>query len=59
MLGMPNVRGQLGRFDLRIAASGDSGAALMESLDVRLDVVKRKTDLRQRGGRTSRAVLFG
>lgn len=42
MLGVPNVRGQLGRFDLRIAARGDSGAELMESLDVRLDVEQGK-----------------
>ena len=28
----------MGRFDLRIAARGDRGSELMESLDVRLDV---------------------
>jgi uncharacterized protein involved in outer membrane biogenesis len=36
--GMHDVRGHLGRFDLRIAARGDRGSALMESLDMRLDV---------------------
>ena len=42
LLGMPDVRGQLERFDLRIAARGDSGAELMDSLDVRLNVAHGK-----------------
>ena len=36
MFGMPDVRGQLGRFDLQIAARGDRGSELMESLDRRV-----------------------
>ena len=36
--GVSGVEGQLGRFDLRIAARGDRGAELMESLDVQLNV---------------------
>jgi uncharacterized protein involved in outer membrane biogenesis len=38
LLGMSDVRGELGRFDLHIAAQGDSGSALMKSLDVRMNV---------------------
>jgi uncharacterized protein involved in outer membrane biogenesis len=38
MLGMPGIKGKLGRFDLRIAARGDRGSELMQSLDVRLNV---------------------
>lgn len=42
LLDVPGVEGQLGRFDLRIAARGDQGAKLMESLDVRLNVEQGK-----------------
>lgn len=38
LFGMHDVKGNLRRLDLRIAARGDSGAELMESLDVRADV---------------------
>ncbi len=38
LFGLPGVEGELGRFDLRIAARGSRGAELMESLDVQLDV---------------------
>lgn len=40
LLKMNDIRGQLGRFDLRIAARGDRGSELMQSLDVRLAVEK-------------------
>jgi uncharacterized protein involved in outer membrane biogenesis len=42
LLGLPDVKGHLGRFDLRIAALGNRGAELMESLDVQLDVERGK-----------------
>jgi uncharacterized protein involved in outer membrane biogenesis len=42
LLGLPDVKGHLGRFDLRIAARGNRGAELMESLDVQLDVERGK-----------------
>jgi uncharacterized protein involved in outer membrane biogenesis len=42
LLGLPDVKGYLGRFDLRIAARGNRGAELMESLDVQLDVERAK-----------------
>lgn len=42
LLGMPDVQGHLGRFDFRVAARGDRGAELMDSLDVRLDVERGK-----------------
>ena len=38
LVGIPDVKGRLGRFDLRVAARGDKGSALMQSLDVRLNV---------------------
>ena len=38
LVGIPDVKGTLGRFDLHIAARGDRGSELMQSLDVRLDV---------------------
>ncbi|OIR09585.1 putative assembly protein [mine drainage metagenome] len=38
LLGIRDVKGRLSRFDLRIAARGDRGAELMQSLDVRLQV---------------------
>lgn len=40
LFGIPGVKGHLGRFDLRIAARGNRGSELMESLDVRLDVAR-------------------
>jgi hypothetical protein len=42
LFGMHGVKGQLGRFDLRIGARGDRGDELMKSLDVRLDVARGK-----------------
>jgi uncharacterized protein involved in outer membrane biogenesis len=38
LVGIPGVKGTLGRFDLHIAALGDRGSELMQSLDVRLDM---------------------
>lgn len=38
LTGARGIAGKLGRFDLRIAAQGDQGAELVQSLDVRLDV---------------------
>ncbi|MGV8934390.1 MAG: AsmA family protein [Gallionellaceae bacterium] len=38
LLGVPGVEGQLGRFNLSIAARGDQGAKLMQSLEVSLQV---------------------
>lgn len=38
LAGVRNVKGRLGRFDLRVAARGDRGPELMQSLDVRLQV---------------------
>jgi AsmA family protein len=40
LTGMQDVKGRLGRLDLRITARGDSGSALMESLDVQLNVAR-------------------
>lgn len=52
LAGVPGIKGQLGRFDLRIAATGDRGAALMDSLDVWLDVRRGKlTYGNEEGGR--------
>ncbi len=42
LFGMPDVRGSLSRFDLRIAATGDRGSELMRSLDVRLNMKQGK-----------------
>ena len=42
LFGMQGVKGQLGRFDLRVAARGDRGAELMQSLDVQLNVERGK-----------------
>lgn len=38
LVGAPDIRGTLGRFDLRLAARGDRGSELLDSLDVRLNV---------------------
>lgn len=38
MFEMPNIKGHLGRFGLRITAQGDRGSELMENLEVRLNV---------------------
>ena len=56
LLGMPDVKGSLSRFDLRIAARGDSGSALMRSLDIRLNVKQGK--LSYGNGAGSRPVKF-
>jgi uncharacterized protein involved in outer membrane biogenesis len=42
LLGLPDVKGHLGRFDFRIAARGNRVAELMESLDVQLDMERGK-----------------
>ena len=42
LLGLPDVKGHLGSFDLRIAAKGNRGVELMESLDAQLDVERGK-----------------
>ncbi len=38
LLGVGGVKGRLGRFGLALAAQGDQGAELVQSLDVRLEV---------------------
>lgn len=38
LLGLPGVEGQLGRLDLRVSATGDQGAELVNSLDAALTV---------------------
>jgi hypothetical protein len=50
LFGMPGIKGQLGRFDLRIAARGDSGAELMQSLDVRFAIERGKLSYGNRAG---------
>jgi len=58
LLGMPGVKGELGRFALRIGARGDRGYELMDSLDVRLDVARSKlTYGNGKGGRPVRFTL--
>jgi uncharacterized protein involved in outer membrane biogenesis len=49
---MAGVRGELGRFDLRIAARGDHGAELVKSLDVQLDVERARLAYGGEGGRS-------
>lgn len=56
LLGMHDVKGRLARFDLRVEARGDGGAALMESLDVQLNVDQGK--LSYGNGVGERAVQF-
>jgi len=56
LLGMPGVKGELGRFALRISARGDRGSELMDSLDVRLDVGHSK--LTYGNGKNERPVRF-
>ena len=56
LLGMPDVKGKLGLFDLRIAARGDRGSELMKSLDVRLKVEHGK--LSYGNGKGARPVQF-
>ena len=41
-LGLPNIKGNLERFDFRMATQGNSGAALMEYLDVKLNIERAK-----------------
>ncbi len=50
LLGMPDIQGKLGRFDLRIAARGDRGAELMQSLDARLNIENGKLTYGNRAG---------
>ena len=42
LVGVKGIKGEMGRFDLRIAAEGDRGNELMKSLDVRLNVERGK-----------------
>ena len=42
LLGVHDVKGRLARFDLHVVARGDGGAALMDSLDVQLNVDQGK-----------------
>ena len=54
LLGLPDVKGHLGHFDLHIAAKGNRGMELMESLDVKFAVECGK--LAYGGGADSRPV---
>jgi uncharacterized protein involved in outer membrane biogenesis len=56
LLGLPDVQGKLGALDLRVAARGDSGLELMQSLDLRLDV--QRGDLSYGNGAGHRPVRF-
>jgi uncharacterized protein involved in outer membrane biogenesis len=56
LLSMPDVKGKLSRFDLRIKASGNNGSALMRSLDVLLNVKKGELSYGNEEG--SRPVRF-
>jgi uncharacterized protein involved in outer membrane biogenesis len=38
LLGLPGVQGRLGRLELRVAATGDQGSELVQSLDAALEV---------------------
>jgi hypothetical protein len=50
LLGMHDVKGRLARFDLRVGARGDGGAALMDNLDVQLNVEQGKLSYGNREG---------
>ncbi len=50
LIGMPDIKGQLGRFDLRLSARGDRGAELMNTLDMRLDVAQAKLSYGNQAG---------
>lgn len=56
LLGVPDVNGHLGRFDLHVAARGNRGADLMESLVVDLGVERAK--LSYGNGAGARPVQF-
>lgn len=55
-LGMPDVQGSLKRLDLRIATRGDQGLALMNNLDLQLQLAQG--DLRYGNGAGQRPVHF-
>ena len=42
LLGLPGVQGRLGRLALRVAATGDQGSELVQSLDAALDVQRAR-----------------
>ncbi len=50
LTGARGIRGRLGRFDLRLAARGDTGAELVRSLDVSLDVQRGRFSYGNREG---------
>jgi uncharacterized protein involved in outer membrane biogenesis len=56
LIGMPDVKGSLSRFDLHIAARGDRGSELMRSLDVRLNLKQGKLSYGNEAG--ARQVKF-
>jgi hypothetical protein len=56
LVGMPDVHGSLGRFELRVAARGDRGSELMQSLDLSLNI--ERGDLSYGNGAGARPVRF-
>ncbi|HYA65964.1 MAG TPA: hypothetical protein VEE84_04710, partial [Burkholderiaceae bacterium] len=50
LVGIPDIEGTLGRFDLRIAARGDRGSELVQSLSVRLNLERGKMTYGNRAG---------
>jgi len=56
LLGVPDVKGRLGNFDLRMEARGDRGLALMKSLEVQFNVAQG--DLSYGNGPGERPVQF-
>jgi AsmA family protein len=56
LLGVRDVKGQLGRFDLRMSARGDQGKELMQTLDVQMKVASG--DLSYGNGVGERPVHF-
>jgi uncharacterized protein involved in outer membrane biogenesis len=58
LLGIPDVNGHLGRFDLRVAARGNQGAELMESLVVDLGIERAKLSYGNGAGAGARPVQF-
>lgn len=56
LLGMPDVKGNLSRLDLRVAARGNNGSELMHSLDVHLNV--KQGQLTYGNGEGARPVQF-
>jgi uncharacterized protein involved in outer membrane biogenesis len=50
LFGMPDIQGTLGRFSLDVAARGDRGSELMESLEVKLKLQQGKLSYGNRTG---------